>query len=631
MDTEAFIRWSLDDSRTVEERYTVELLVEFGVFRWNAKRRLLRPEPFEETVARSRERELNPAYDPHYSEDAIRKAVEFLAVQQSCSLNSRRPVRDIAALGFMTALEEVTLTSCFEATDLSPLAELPALRKLALGSPNCALWNSHCRDYTPLARCSALRELSLGFNVRWPDFTGLGALTQLETLALGGNLLALPPGLTFPNVRTATLRCMPLASRNVADLPQLPSCEILTLGGAERLDGIEKMPALRNLTILGPFESFEPLAALRGLTCLSVRHEHVFDQARMPRDITPLVRLPKLHFLQFGDDHGIWAQLPRDYFPLTEAPALRELIVTGCPPVEMEVAAIQAGLPPCDDLWLLPEPRPLPPLRMISAPNAKHPRRGDPLGIEPYLEPGEPPHPDLGLREREGRWVTGWLHRLIARRLQNPDWGKVDAQGHRRSLSITLESYASVEKFPVLIEAIREGMARLRNDWRRASFSVYLRVPPPENTPAQKQLYEQFQRERDEQDWEQQDRDKAEYLDRLHQLELKKQEGTPIVPEEFSPSEPGPDLVPPWEKEDDDEEEEDDIAAADSDIATKQKPAPPSEWFDDTHPLCEKYMCMGVLLPGEIWFDARSRHLAIWYMGREPDEEIPEDPKPADA
>ena len=30
MDTEAFIRWALDDTRTVEDRYTVELLVENG-------------------------------------------------------------------------------------------------------------------------------------------------------------------------------------------------------------------------------------------------------------------------------------------------------------------------------------------------------------------------------------------------------------------------------------------------------------------------------------------------------------------------------------------------------------------------------------------------------------------------
>ena len=625
MDTEAFIHWALDDSRTVEERYTVELLVEQGVDWWNSQRKIYRTRTIDESIARERERKLNPAYEPHYSETSLRKAVECLAVAKSWWFHSDRPIRDISALGFMTALEDVSLAGCFAGTDISPLTRLPALRKFSMGSPGYDFGNPTCRDFTPLARCTALRHLSIGFNVHWPDFTGIEKLTWLETLTLGGNLLAMPRGLCFPNVRSATLHCVPLTARNVADLPQLPACDFLTLRGAERLDGIEKMPALRNLSLLGPFESFEPLTALRELTCLTVIATDHRDPPKMPRDVAPLTRLPKLRFLQFGDDRGNHADLPRDYSPLTEAPALRELVVTGCPPVEMEVAAIQAGLPPCDDLWLLPEPRPLPPLRMVTAPVIKQPRRGDSLGYEWYLPPGEPAPADIGLREREARWVGAWLQHHIAMRLKNPDWGEASAEGKRRILFLHLHSFDCVGKFPIFIEAIREGMARLRNDWQHASFGIHLRVPPPEDTPAQKELLEKFRRDQDEWDFEQRQREQAEYLERLHRMELKKQEGAPIEPAEFSPSERDPDPEPPWEKETEDDEDESDSEGG---IATKEKPAPPSEWLDDTHPLYKQYLCAGTLLPGEVWFYAHFRDLAVHLMDREPDEEIPEDPKP---
>jgi hypothetical protein len=40
MDAEAFIRWALDDARTLEDRYKIELLVDLGVARWYSKRKI---------------------------------------------------------------------------------------------------------------------------------------------------------------------------------------------------------------------------------------------------------------------------------------------------------------------------------------------------------------------------------------------------------------------------------------------------------------------------------------------------------------------------------------------------------------------------------------------------------------
>ncbi|MEO6786494.1 MAG: hypothetical protein ABI318_10210, partial [Chthoniobacteraceae bacterium] len=436
MDIESFISWALDETRTVEERYTVEILVEAGVQYWKAKRKIHEPYSLDASMARQRERKLNPAYQPHYTQESLCKAVEFLAVQQAWSPYSDRPIRSLAPLRFMTELQDVNIHA-FQGADISPLASLPALRKLVLGPTGYLHTNHECRDYTSLARCPALRELAISFGAVWPDFTGIGELTQLGTLALTGNLLTMPRGLAFPNVRTAILHCTPLPSRDVAGLPQLPACEFLTLSGAERLDGIREMPALRNLTLIGPFHSFAPLDALPALTCLTVTPDSHLDPPKMPRDVSPLIRLPKLRFLKIG--HAHIPDLPRDYSPLTEAPALRELIVQQCPPVEMEVAAIQAGLPPCDDLYLADEPAPLPPLRMILAPHDKCPRRHD-----PQFSPGESGLPDTGLRDCEGRWVGPWVQDLISRRIGHRDWGAVTANGTFRTLDLQVHSFESV-------------------------------------------------------------------------------------------------------------------------------------------------------------------------------------------
>jgi len=59
MDSEAFIRWALDKARTVEERYTTELLVEQGVSWWNSRRQIYQREGYE--ARRERQRQLGCA------------------------------------------------------------------------------------------------------------------------------------------------------------------------------------------------------------------------------------------------------------------------------------------------------------------------------------------------------------------------------------------------------------------------------------------------------------------------------------------------------------------------------------------------------------------------------------------
>jgi len=614
MNAEGFIRWALDDARTVEERYTVELLVELGATWWDSRHNIYRQKSLEEQMERKRQRALNPAYEPHYSETDVRHAAEAWPGVKTWWFSpmglDTRPLRDVKAFGFFTHLEEIHMTSC-EVGDVSIFAALPNLRVLKFGS-------SRCEDLRPLAGCTALRELELVIGMgwghiqtRWPEVAGLEKLVQLEKLSLAGNLHVFRRGITWPKVRVAVLKCEPLAARSVRDLPQLPACELLTLGGVEQLDGIEAFPRLRNLTVESDVRDFTPLAALTGLTCFTCGG---FE----PLDVRPLTRLPKLQKAVFNANfiYAVTAPTPRDFAAFADAPTLRELHVHGCPPVEEEVQMLNSLLPPWDDVWLAETPRPLPPaLRFVIAPNQKHPANYD-----VKFDPEDDGLPDEGLRECEGRWVGRFMTRAITSQLGEADWGNAMANGLNRNITVTIESFAVVEKLPQIIAAMRGVLARLRHDYT-GILMVCLKSPTVVPTPAQVQLEKQFQEQQDKADYERRQEEQKNYLERLHRYELKKQLGDEIKPEDFVPPPPAPLPVPPWQLDD----AEDAPSDGDGDVAVKEKPDPPPSWFDDEHPLADNYRLMAILNLAEVWFMSHHRDIAIYLMGRQPDLEIPEE------
>jgi hypothetical protein len=618
VDAEAFIRWALDDARTVEERYTVELLVEQGVNWWNSRRKIYNQGSVEERVEKQRQRALNPAYEPEYAEKAVRMAAEMFPEFKNwwhCRSHDDRPIRDLKALAFFTELEELQIHNT-EVADLSPLAKMPRLRSLQFGS-------SKCEDYRPLARCASLRKLELTLHqqwwqlaTHWPDVSGLEKLAQLETLLLQGNLLAFTRGITWPNVRTATLKCEPLAVRSLRELPQLPACEFLTLAGVETLDGIEAFPHLRNLKIETDVRTFEPLVALKNLTCFTCA-------AFEPLDIAPLARLPKLQCATFDTrvKHRLNAIAPRDFAPFTDAPMLRELHVEGSAPVESEVKTLKSFLLPWDEVFLAAQPRPLPPkFRMVIGPSEKSPFH---RALEVQLDADDGGLPDAGVRECETRWVGRFVEKNISAKLGAADWGKVTGDGLYRRVIVYVESFAIVERLPEIVEAIRESISRLRGNYL-CMLMITLKSPPLEPTPAQKELEAQFSREQDEADYERRRREQKEYVERLHRYEIKKQLGETINSEEFVPPPRESLPPPPWEREDDDG----DFLSSTGDVIVKEKPDPPPSWFDDDHPLADKYGLLTNFDLNQIWFSTHNRDIAIYLMRRQPDEEIPEEKKP---
>ena len=606
MDVDAFVGWALDSSRNVEERYTVELLVEECLTRWHIVHKTGQYESWETKHERNRQRHLNPAYEPRYTEESLRRATEIFPNVTSWNAPhtyDNRPVRDIKALRFLPNLQKLNLSSS-EISDIAPLTELHTVQALQFASPVC-------EDYRALSRCKHLRELTLKFVVHWPEVAGLEQLLQLETLSLEGNLLAFDRGISWPNVRRGTLICTPLAVRSVRELPQLPACEFLTLGGVERLEGIEQFPKLRNLTLNTPVRTFAPLTALKELTSFTCN-------AAEPLDVSPLTKLPNLLVASFNTKHnfGIDKAKPRDFSPFVEAPQLRELRVTGCPPVETEVAGLSAGFAPWDDLFLLPQPRGLPAMRLVAAPFNKHPRRP-----ETSRGPGESDLIDVGIREAEGKWVERFVTRLLTKRLGSKDWGNVTVNAPMRAFVVYVESFGVVERLSEIIDTMRQAIAQLRYEYT-GMFMVSLKAPKRKLTKAEKELQRKFDQEQDDADFERRQKERQEYLERLHRYELKKQEGQKIKPEEFAAPSETPLPPAPWERE----EEEDGNEPGGSDVITKKKPTPPPSFDDDDHPLADQYRVGGYVSLSEVWFGNRDPHMVSYLMGRNPDEIMPEEP-----
>ena len=101
MDTESFVRWALDDARTLEERYTTELLVDDCVRTWRYKHKIYNQDPIDARIERERQRALNPAYQPTYSEESLRRTSEVLPELKYwhyfCG-HDQRPIRDLKVL-----------------------------------------------------------------------------------------------------------------------------------------------------------------------------------------------------------------------------------------------------------------------------------------------------------------------------------------------------------------------------------------------------------------------------------------------------------------------------------------------------------------------------------------------------
>ena len=218
--------------------------------------------------------------------------------------------------------------------------------------------------------------------------------------------------------------------------------------------------------------------------------------------------------------------------------------------------------------------------------------------------------------------MSRYLTRVVTEGLDDPDWGSAGCDAATRAFHATVESYGVVERFAEIVHWLRVAISRLRHEYR-GQIMICLKVPPLKASPAQREMERKFRDAQDAAEFENRQRERAEYLERLHRHELKKQEGMPIKPEEFAPGDALPLPPPPWESD----HEDDDDAEGEGGVAVKEKPDPPPSFDDGEHPLADNYRLMVQLSLAEAWFAPHHRDLAIYLMRRQPDLDIPDEKK----
>jgi hypothetical protein len=127
-----FLRWVTDPARTNDELFTVELLIE-RMRPWQHWPFHDRQPDFETKLKTMKARKPNPGYRPALPLDELEALQERADTVTHFSSNgaSDRPLRDLTALRFFPALENISISSV-ALTDLSPLAPLAKLNWLTL-------------------------------------------------------------------------------------------------------------------------------------------------------------------------------------------------------------------------------------------------------------------------------------------------------------------------------------------------------------------------------------------------------------------------------------------------------------------------------------------------------------------
>jgi len=654
----AFSQWALDDARTADERYLIYLVCEAC----RLLERLRQPLEWQrqhlyEHVPQHKWKEyyLNPLLMPQYdfcdTERTAAMAPFFTQFAPDTNFERRRIGDAGAVLRFFPALEVVSLGSC-AISDVSFVEALPRLRSLLLHS-------GVLEDLVPLAGCAALRELSLGFAapgaplftppLHWLDARPLGALRQLEKLSLHPNP-AILAGLSFPALTSAVFGGSSCVQPDCAHLPDMPALRLLTHGGMQSLRGISRFPELRHLKISGPLRDWGDLGALKHLDCLEVD-----AQDGWPRDVAPLCQVPELLWARFG------GEIPRNYWPLAQSPRLCELLVHPAPTVQLDVQAINAALRPWDEVFALPRPRPVPPLRFVAVEHGGDrsvlPRHADQPGPD-YRQ-----HPKLfhlencwmdrrahaAANEAAGRDIT------VQRRNDHPS-----ETNWERTVSIHIESLEALQRFPAVIEALRsKAMAWSSRDWR---FKIYvnLRITRLELTPQQRQWIKEIEDNstawEDEQESKRWRMTKDHIIETQFRLRTNAEDGEEPDPQDFEP----PEEIRPEDyrrrartpsagpaKEDDNEEERPDFELKpydeqeqntggsddhddDSTVSTAPPPQPPENFFEDpyAHPLADSYRFWATLTFDTFYHEGHNYATVRQLMGRDADEYHAAPPKP---
>ncbi len=595
-----FRNWVLDPIRTNDELFTAERLVDTGHRIWCGVHQQFDPPNWEQDRRERKERAGNPTYrakiNPLWIEHTIEVADRL--TNMTCLFSQDRHVRDAKVFRFFPAIDSLALNDV-ELCDLSPLAGLENLRNLRYQEPRTVVCVA-AEDFSGLAALSRLETLSLILVAPWPDLSALAGLPLLSTFAFTGNILALRDVATMPGVRVAELDSgfhYKTPVRDLRDIPEMPQLRRLKLENTARLRGIERYPALVNLELEGPFSDLSPLGCLTKLTSLTLKGDHFVDLA-------PLAKLPELREVIFVRER------PFDLAPLAESSSLREIRVERCNIVRTELAALNMGLVSWDVDFYAPQPRPLKPLRAI----CYDPQHDEAKKLERRGEsdPERDAHYgyDAAMRMAESRWFATQYRTRLSELL---GWAKPsgsDMLGHYSPGGghVSIKRYRDVMRLPEIIQTLRQLLSECRFRWK-----LMINVEPHGDLSDDMDEIRK-RHEQEEGDWLCRARDAAQHkadhddfirrrrelyarYEREHRLKLIEQAGGEIKPEDFRVAPPAKTGQPA------DDDDLDDEAEQDEDDGGLAEPPPGYEGSD----LGRKLQCIVSLEEDFLWITAHMK------------------------
>lgn len=587
------MQWALASERTLEERCAIEKAVEWGVTLDETRRQMPHEHTWQEKHEIHNARRLNPAYEPALNAEVVRSGETGLRLRKEYSTNSYqdRPMRDLGWLRFFPQFEDLHLNE-LEVADYAPLASLPNLRSLSIQDDQTI-------DLRPLGQCAALEKLTVRVRQPWVKVDGLERLERLHTVHWTGSPLVLQAIPKWPAVRHAILKefCLNFPLRDAFQLPEMPLLEVLELESIFSLEGIERYPRLVNLKVAGPYRDVRPLTACRALTHLWLELS-IHINLDVLNDVSPLATLPELRSLH------VRSHRPRDYSSLVEAPHLHEvsLVTPLHGPLQacaMEQATLNATLEAWDGEFLLPAPRPLPPLH-VGYINAKSSERFP----DPPPPSGPPPawEENPGFRESEGHWLQKRLALRLRKLLDDDEhWGKVGFSFHTlpnlRHLNLSIASQEAALRLREILGAVREEFACVRGPWT-ASLDVSLELPPV-NDPRAMQEIERPDNLDDDREWERRLKEESEFLERKHRLDLQKESGAKIRPEDFAA--PGAKVPSKARENEDADEDGEDDEDEDGDVDELDELDGVLN-ADRPHPEADRYFMGGMVHEGGVFF-----------------------------
>jgi Leucine-rich repeat (LRR) protein len=430
-----FAEYALSGELTLDETYTVELLIErvrdnFDENYWDG---------WSERADARR----TPNYKPMFSPDHVGPATQEL---QSLSwLNfqrgpdDERPVRDITALRFLPRLTGLVLTNN-HVWNLTPLSSCSELRQLRLNK-------NPIRDISPLANCVNIEELHLG-GCPIADFSALQFLPNLREISISVDQIAAFKQLKrLPHLRK--LECGLDTFESFVGFPEMPELRVIRNAHVKSLDGLQHFPKLQNLiNLTGGFDSLEPLRNLTDLTHANILSSRV-------KSLQPLAELPAFRELFIST-----TARKIDLSPLKLLPSLHEVNVTcnGMEPAGL--SELKASLPPWDIEFLSPTPRHTPSLELVVV---------DQNTFDIY-DTKKPFNVDSdeneGLLSSELEWLDDKLERLLSADFQSDDDYTIPFKWNgARSRTIVLFSDKSVAALPKLVLGIQEVLSNAKKDW----------------------------------------------------------------------------------------------------------------------------------------------------------------------